>query len=228
LYKSIDWGAVVLRRTNWATRLLLLSTLLLATFNTIFLRNILDLSTGAQLSKNYSLYFWLAISAAFILAAVSLWRARPKKAPALTLAAPSAIKGLLAFDMADEEVFARLQRHNELLECAQAITGQNFRFGILSADSGNGKTSFLQAGLLPTLQKRGHHCVYLKFAELDPVISIKQALSGRLSPGTPSDATISELLRSPMRSEDKGRGAARPVARSVRAVLRPSKAQERS
>jgi hypothetical protein len=28
----------------------------------------------------------------------------------------SPIKGLLAFDTADEEVFARLQRHNELLE----------------------------------------------------------------------------------------------------------------
>jgi hypothetical protein len=31
---------------------------------------------------------------------------------------------------ADEEVFARLQRHNELLECTQAITGHNFHFGI--------------------------------------------------------------------------------------------------
>lgn len=115
----------------------------------------------------------------------------------------SPIKGLLAFDTGDEEVFARLQRHDELLECAQAIAGRHFRFGILSSDSGDGKTSFLQAGLLPALRKRGHCCVYVKLAELDPVVSIRQALSGRLPPDTPPDATLSELLRSATRSEDK-------------------------
>jgi len=31
---------------------------------------------------------------------------------------------------ADEQVFARLQRYNELLVCAQAITGHNFHFDI--------------------------------------------------------------------------------------------------
>src|SRR5262249_33281648 len=69
-----------------------------------------------------------------------------------------------------------------------------------------GKTSFLQAGLAPTLRKRDHRCVYVKFSELDPVVSIRQALSGLLPPDMPPEATLSKLLRSAARSEDKEKG----------------------
>src|SRR5262245_49120740 len=56
------------------------------------------------------------------------------------------------------------------------------------------------------VRKRDHRCVYVKFAELDPVVSIRQALAGHLPPDTPPDATLSELLRSAARSEDKEAG----------------------
>jgi hypothetical protein len=204
LSNSLDWAAENWRSKDWFKRLVLLGSLLTLILASIF--------SVLNLISRYNLPLWLlgivvglfvVIALIFVFALIIRIRAirlRPAQPPPDRR---SPIKGLLAFDAADEEVFARLQRHNELLECAQAITDHDFRFGILSADSGNGKTSFLQAGLLPALRKRGHRCVYVKFAELD---SIKQALSGRLPPDTPPEATLSELLRSAARPEDKEAG----------------------
>src|SRR4030095_1584445 len=191
----VDWVAEIWHGKNWVRRLLLLDVLLLTAF--YVLKRIPELF----ILDNYSLYIWAVAGLFFFVALIIGIRAksvRPAPPPPRTR---SPLKRLLAFDTADEEVFALLQRHNELLECAQAITDHNFRFGILSADSGNGKTSFLQAGLLPALRKRDHRCVSVKFADPDPVVSIRQALAGRLPPDTPPDATLSDLLRSAARSE---------------------------
>jgi conflict system STAND superfamily ATPase len=196
----VDWVAETWHSKNWVRRLLLLDALLLTA---LYVGEHIPV---LSIPDSYSLYIW-AVAGLFFVAALIIGI----RAKAVLPAPPppdkrSPIKGLLAFDTADEEVFARLQRQNELLECAQAITGHNFRFGILSADSGNGKTSFLQAGLAPALLKRDHRCVYVKFAELDPVVSIRQALTRYLPPDTPAEATLSELLRSAVRSEDKETG----------------------
>jgi tetratricopeptide (TPR) repeat protein len=201
LFGIVDWAADIWRSKNWVRRLLLLDVLLL-TFNPFFIKFI----PGSFIPDHYDLYFWAVTGLFFVIALVIGIRAKAVRPAPTPPDRRSPIKGLLAFDTVDEEVFARLQRHNELLECAQAITDHNYRFGILSADSGNGKTSFLQAGLLPALRKRDHRCVYVKFAELDPVVSIRQALAGRLPPDTPPDATLSKLLRSAPRSEDKETG----------------------
>ncbi len=201
----VDWVAEIWHGKNWVRRLLLLDVLLFTAFNPYF-PTVLKLIPDSFIPNHYNLYFWAVVGLFFVIALIIGIRARAVRPAPPPPDKRSPIKGLLAFDTADEEVFARLQRHNELLECAQAITGHNFRFGVLSADSGNGKTSFLQAGLLPALRKRDHRCVYVKFAELDPVVSIRQAMAGRLPPDTPPDATLSELLRSAARSEGKETG----------------------
>jgi hypothetical protein len=53
---------------------------------------------------------------------------------------------------------------------------------VLCGESGNGKTSFLQAGLWPRLPEQNHRCVYVKCTELDPVEAIRQALLEQLAP----------------------------------------------
>jgi hypothetical protein len=73
----------------------------------------------------------------------------------------------------------------------------NKRFGALSGESGAGKTSFLQAGLWPELDKRKFRCVYVKFSDLDPFESVKRACLKHLSfaDGAPDGADFQGLLR---------------------------------
>ncbi|NIO79174.1 MAG: NACHT domain-containing protein, partial [Candidatus Aminicenantes bacterium] len=90
-----------------------------------------------------------------------------------------AIKGLRPFTLEDAELFLRLQRRTMMEECVRAIIDPDFRLGILFGESGCGKTSFLQAGLIPMLAKQSptHLPVYVKFSNLDPIVTIQQALT---------------------------------------------------
>jgi tetratricopeptide (TPR) repeat protein len=81
----------------------------------------------------------------------------------------------------DIEVFARLQRGQNLNECLQAMNDAHWRFGMIYGESGAGKTSFLQAGLWPALEALKNRCVYVKFSDLDPFQSVKQACVTQLS-----------------------------------------------
>jgi hypothetical protein len=94
----------------------------------------------------------------------------------------SAIKGLRPFKRDDAGVFTLLQRGRDLERCLAAIADPDFRFGILSGESGCGKSSFLQAGLWPGLEAYStpHRCVYVKFANEDPFVSIQRALTAQL------------------------------------------------
>ncbi len=94
----------------------------------------------------------------------------------------TALKGLRPFDKDDAELFHRLQRERELHECLSAITSSEFRLGILFGESGCGKTSFVQAGLWPNLPEFSatHFPVYVKFSELDPLVSLQHALREQL------------------------------------------------
>ncbi|HEX9972177.1 MAG TPA: AAA family ATPase, partial [bacterium] len=174
----IEWLAEVLRGKNWVTKLLLLDVIVFALFNPLFLPTILKLFiTEPKLPGKYVLIFWLAIGIIFIIALIVAIRTRPHKAkaPTIDLSIRSAIKGLRPFGFEDAEIFAQLQREQSIRECCESITARDFRFGVLCGESGCGKTSFLQAGLLPRMKDQ-HQCVYVKFTDLDPLESIRQAL----------------------------------------------------
>ncbi|NUO79086.1 SUMF1/EgtB/PvdO family nonheme iron enzyme, partial [candidate division KSB1 bacterium] len=98
----------------------------------------------------------------------------------------TALKGLRPFDKEDAELFQSLQRERELHDCLSAITDREFRLGILFGESGCGKTSFVQAGLWAMLPQFSptHFPIYVKFSELDPLVSVRHALREQLPQST--------------------------------------------
>jgi hypothetical protein len=92
-----------------------------------------------------------------------------------------AIKGLLSFGSGDVEIFSRLERNQDIKSCLNLLEDDNFRLGILWGESGCGKTSFLQAGLIPELTKRGQmQGIYIQFSDKEPLITVKKALNKTL------------------------------------------------
>lgn len=191
--KFVDWVIEVLRGKNRTTKLLLLDALLFAVFNPVFFPKILELVGIKQLPNHYTLYFWLIIGAVFVAAVVAAWRARPKGKPFRDLRESRAIRGLLPYTKDDAALFARLQREQDLTECLQAVSDPVFRFGVLSGESGAGKSSFLQAGLWAEFEKRKLRCVYVKFSDLDPFESVRRACLKHLSL-TSDEADTSDFL----------------------------------
>ena len=88
----------------------------------------------------------------------------------------SSIKGLHPYTSDDWEVFQKLQRDKELSRCIHSIEHTNFQIGVLSGMSGCGKTSFLQAGLKPALERKEFQIIYVKFSDENPVESVKNSL----------------------------------------------------
>lgn len=181
LASFVEWLAEVLRSKKWVTILLLLDVGLAAVFNPAAFSEISKLlAPELKLPTWYTPAFWLVISLVFIAAVIVAIRAPTRKAeaPVAHFAERSAIKGLRPFGRKDAELFARLQREQDLRGCLEAITERDFRFGILCGESGSGKTSFVQAGLWPRFaeQKTPHRAIYVKFTDWDPLDSIRQAL----------------------------------------------------
>ena len=88
------------------------------------------------------------------------------------------IKGLQSFDLKDAGIFAKLGRRQEINKYLTALQDEDFRFGILTGDSGCGKSSLLQAGLLPRLMdsKTPYFAVYVKLRSKNVIDDIRKAL----------------------------------------------------
>ena len=194
----VEWLAQLLRGRNWVTMLLLLDVLVVLFFNPFASSKILGFFPIAPaLPEWYRPVFWGAVVVVFIAAFVVAYRTVPRKtvASAANLIERKALKGLRPFGFEDAEIFARLQREQNLRECLETITDKEFRFGILCGESGCGKTSFLQAGLWPGLQKWNHPCAYVKFSDLQPLASIRQALAEKLPQENPIETDLLSLLQ---------------------------------
>ena len=132
------------------------------------------------LPPQYNTVFWSIVAIIFLLALIIAVRTPPSEAKTGELRERQAIKGLRPFTSEDAEIFRSLQRESSLERCLKDITYENFRFGILIGLSGCGKTSFLQAGLIPRLPNYKHHGVYVRFDSGDPLTAIHKALAQQL------------------------------------------------
>lgn len=94
----------------------------------------------------------------------------------------SPIKGLQSFRQEDYALFKRLQREDIAGECFQFITSKNYRLGILCGESGVGKTSLIQASLIPRLsgENSTFQCVYIKLSNEYVISSIRNAFIKQL------------------------------------------------
>jgi hypothetical protein len=179
LEQLVDFLVDVWQSRNWVRRLLVLDVLLALGLNPPVVEGGMRLlGLSAELPDVYK-YIWMgSVVAVFLLGLVVAARGRSRAAPAMTdIAERAAIKGLVAFELRDAEIFARLQREQELQECLVAVADRDFRFGYLNGDSGSGKTSFLQAGLWPRLMKQGFRCGYVKFSDQDPERTVRLVLA---------------------------------------------------
>jgi len=197
--KAVDWIAEeIIRQKNWRSLLVLIDVVLFLAFNPFEwpFPNLLSLFPQLRQLGWYAAAFWSLIGVIFIIAVIVAARAKRKPAEHAELKL-GAIKGLLPFGYEDAEVFSHLQRDQSLKECLQAISDEQWRFGVLSGESGAGKTSFLQAGLWPELERRKFRCVHVKFSDLDPFESVRRACLKRLSfaDGAPDEADFQGLLR---------------------------------
>ncbi len=197
IIRQKDWRSLIslINSSSLAASLLALDFVLFIAFSPVKSPFPSMLSLFPQL-KQFGWYppvFWSLIVLIFIIAVIVVAPAESET----TEHKPDAIKGLAPFGYEDAEIFSRLRREENLKECLQAIGDEQWRFGALSGEPGVGKTSFLQAGLWPEMEKRGFRCVYVKFSDLDPFESVKRACLKHLSfaDGAPGGADFLGLLR---------------------------------
>ena len=178
------WVAELIRNRNWFTLLLLAEVVLLA-----FCRPEGVVATALQgiltLPDWYANAFWFAVSvipmAAVGVAVATMPRSLPQQESEEAVREHRAIKGLRPFTKEDAEIFRRLERQQDLQRCCEALESQSFRFGHLVGESGCGKTSFLQAGLVPLWQERGKRAVYVRFSNQNPLEAVQKAIVKQLS-----------------------------------------------
>ncbi len=193
----IEWIAELIRKKNWVALLLLLAVVLFGLFNPHEwpFHGLLTQFVQPKFGGWYAKAFWVLVGLLVLSAVIIAARAK-RPLPEHELPKLSAIKGLLPFGHEDADIFAQLQREQNLKECLQAITADHWRLGVLSGESGAGKTSFLQAGLWPALELREKpkfRCVYVKFSDLDPFESVKRACLKQLQPLELGDDKIEDV-----------------------------------
>jgi DNA-binding winged helix-turn-helix (wHTH) protein len=107
------------------------------------------------------------------------WHIRQAKERATAIVPASqvaAFRGLLPFESGDADRF--YGREVDATAIASLISHSEFRFGVLYGDSGCGKTSMVQAGVLPRLEARGYIVVVCRSYK-DPLINITTACRKR-------------------------------------------------
>ncbi|ESA37232.1 hypothetical protein N836_03805 [Leptolyngbya sp. Heron Island J] len=182
----IRWIAELIVSKNWLKLCILVAFTIACLFNpwSGIAFKVLSVDV-ATLPDWYKGAFWATELGLFATALVIAVQSIPKTT---VFAQPDtierkAIKGLRPFSLGDAEVYAQLQRHRQLRDCVDSLTSNFFRFGILMGESGCGKTSFLQAGVLPRLMAETSNClgVYIRFNDQRPTRTIAKALSEQLN-----------------------------------------------
>lgn len=133
---------------------------------------------NVNLPSWYSYLVWLILVVVLFISAFLVALLRKKRHETAAVPPRSIIKGLLPYTNTkeDSEWFAKLQRGNILHEVMGFCCAADSSFGVLCGESGAGKTSLLQAAVLPELERQGYHAVYIKVTEDPPLNTISRAL----------------------------------------------------
>ncbi len=179
----IEWLVDQIRKKSWVSLLMLLDCVIVACGNPKVLAVLIGSTLGDEflekhpIPPDYWIYWLVTVAGIFLLAFIIAYITLPKTAlPGPNLNERSAIKGLSSFGFNDDELFERLGRTRVIRDVLNALCDSGFRFGILSGESGCGKSSFLQAGIWPRLEARKHQALYVQCNELQPLDSIRYAI----------------------------------------------------
>lgn len=202
--KLLNFIAHAWRTRNWVRVLLVCDAALFIFLNPLLLSRTVSFF-NFHLLPWYTAAWVAALILIFVSALVVALR-DARSAEQAPVVERRAVKGLRPFAFDDAEIFKRLQRNEILRECLVAITDWDFRLGLISGESGSGKTSFLQAGLCPGLQQHEHRCLLIKFTNQEPLLTIRHALTEQWAVAAEDDgAPFAALIGAATRSD------ARPV-----------------
>ena len=147
----------------------------------------------------YSYPIWGLTTISLLITAFTFALRTNKEKQEIEAAPPtSIIKGILPYTSSKEDAqwFAKLQRGRTLHDCMRFCLGIESSFAIFSGESGAGKTSVLQAGLLPNIDTQKYRLVYVKLTDRTPLYSICQSLNISCEEVSPdADNTLLEVLR---------------------------------
>jgi tetratricopeptide (TPR) repeat protein len=188
LQKSItDFDAFVklvaenLRYGSWTKRLVTIAGVAAVTLHPLSAGKVAEMVGVTELPKRYAMVFWAGLGGLSLGTVALAMATLPKKRGAnadLGKDPYGAIKGLRSFEFRDAEIFAKLQRQRDVQDCYAAVTAPEFRIGVLMGESGCGKSSLLQAGVLPKLlgEAAAYRGVYVKFGDREPIAAVRAAL----------------------------------------------------
>ena len=157
---------------------------LIASIITLFNVKTIDLFveiTGVEVNfQHYHYYNSILFGIALLLFAITIVigiRKMQKMQALNPVAESSMIKGPLAFLEKDELIFKSLQRNQEIAAITNAVFSAKYRIGILTASSGSGKTSILNAGIIPALRRHGRIVVSITLTNQKPMVTLSDALN---------------------------------------------------
>jgi len=190
----VEWLVSLIQQKKWVSLLILLDVVLFLFASPSVIQTslqTLNITLPATLN-DYTTPLWAGILVTiFALALFIASRSRPKAHfDGLALDERSPIKGLRSFSSADANLFQQMGRNRDIRDLLATLTETDYPLIILSGESGCGKSSFLQAGIGPSLEQRDHSSLYIQCNELQPLDSIRYAIQEQYR--TPYD-TLTEL-----------------------------------
>ncbi|MBW4419923.1 MAG: hypothetical protein KME13_11940 [Myxacorys californica WJT36-NPBG1] len=188
--KFVKLVAENLRYGSWSKRFVTIGGVAFLALNPISAQKVGELFFGMRdLPEWYVPAFWMGMGGVTIGAVGAAVVTLPKR---ILEPVPErqAIKGLRSFEQKDAEIFKRLERQRDVQDCLDALDTEDLRLFLLMGESGVGKSSLLQAGLMPNLGQVKLTGVYVKLSDRDPIELIRKAL------GAGRDEAFVAMLRS--------------------------------
>jgi hypothetical protein len=209
---SAEWVVEQLQNNDWFRRLSVALAIWLVGFRPDggFLLQLLESFFNWNRPDEYGIFFGAVAVGLFVGAIAIKFMSPTKNLEIKEGEVRQAVKGLRSFTAADADIFAKLQRERDIQNCLNSLKRKEFRFGILMGESGCGKTSLLQAGVLPRINQEDSLCqgIYIRFSDRLPLATLRDAIFEHLHPSAnwqkkANQADLLVLLRESQRLAQK-------------------------